>query len=62
MEKIERLQNARKVKMNNANNFRKGVEEVISKGGHKDDIKCFFDNFVVLWDEVKVLHNSLMEF
>lgn len=27
----------------------------------KDEIKCFFDKFVVLWDEVTVLHDSSME-
>ncbi len=59
-EKIEKLQAIRKAKLNKASNLKKVVEELMSEKDCKSEVKCAFSKFVVVWDEVKSLHDSLM--
>ncbi len=58
-EKLEKLQDERKTKLNKASKVRKRLSELIQDGKNAE-VQCYLDYLVKLCDETTCVHDSLM--
>lgn len=59
-EKLERLQNERKCKLNKASKLRKNIKDLVNNKGNVSSVEKVFDEFTNVCVEVKGIHCTLI--
>ena len=58
-DRLDRLQNGRKIKLNKASNLRKTIQGLM-QNGKLSEVQKSLDGFIELCDEIRCMHDSLM--
>ncbi len=58
-DRLDRLQNGRKAKLNKASNLRKTIQGLM-QNGKLSEVQKSLDGFVELCDEIRYMHDSIM--